>query len=126
LPFKAAEVVGQSIFLNSIKINFIDACIAGSAYYLLLVLNLSTPSIKRRIYYLVFSFLIFFVINTARILFLIFVLSSVPKYFGLAHMTLWYLASTFIVVGIWFLQVKLFDIKEIPFYSDIRYLLKLI
>ena len=39
--------------------------------------------------------------------------------FDITHKIFWYSLSILFVVGIWFLEVKLFKIKSIPFYSDI-------
>ena len=48
---------------------------------------------------------------------------SLPKPSWLAQPeVLWYLGSTLFVIGIWFIEVKLFKIKEIPIYSDIKFL----
>jgi hypothetical protein len=45
-------------------------------------------------------------------------------FFDLLHKILWYFGSVFLTVGIWFLEVYLFKIKEIPFYSDLKFLYK--
>ena len=114
------------ILVNNVPIELISACIAGAAYYLLLVLNLSTPKIKlnTRIKAILFSFAAFLVLNILRI----FVLSCLAvknfSYFDITHTLFWYGFSTIIVVAIWFAEVKIFKIKEIPFYSDIKYLAK--
>lgn len=118
-------LVGNSIFIsNSFDITFIDACIAGAAYYLLLMLNLSTPDIKDRFNAIAFSFATFFAINIFRIfiLGLMYVYSS--SLFSISHKLFWYAGSTIFVVFIWFASVKIFKIKELPFYSDIKYLKK--
>jgi hypothetical protein len=44
--------------------------------------------------------------------------------FDIAHKFLWVIGSVIFVVGIWFITLKLFKIEEIPFYSDLSYLLK--
>ena len=114
------------ILINNIPIELIPACIAGSAYYLLLVLNLSTPKIKlkKRIRAILFSFAAFLILNILRI----FILSSLAvtgfSYFNATHTIFWYGLSTIIVVGIWFIEVKIYKIKKIPFYSDMKFLYK--
>jgi len=113
------------ILLNrTLPIELIRACIAGAAYYLLLILNLSTPGMKTktRIKAIVFSFVAFLVINILRIFILSLVALSGSYLFDITHQLFWYALSTVFVVGIWFVEVKLFKIKEIPFYSDIRFL----
>lgn len=115
-----------NILIHNIPIELIPACIAGSAYYLLLVLNLSTPKIKlkKRICAILFSFAAFLILNILRI----FILSSLAitgfSYFNVTHTIFWYGFSTIIVVGIWFAEVKIYKIKKIPFYSDMKFLYK--
>ena len=115
-----------NILINNVPIELISACIAGSAYYLLLILNLSTPKIKlkTRIYAILLSFAAFLILNILRI----FILGSLAvtgfTYFNVTHAIFWYGFSTIIVVGIWFAEVKIYKIKKIPFYSDIKFLYK--
>jgi exosortase/archaeosortase family protein len=115
------------ILVNSIPIEIIEACVAGSAYYLMLILNLSIPNIKikKRLLLLLFSFSLFFVVNIIRIIVSSSILVSGATWFDFAHRLFWYVGSIVFVVGIWFLSVKLFKIKEIPFYTDIKYLFSL-
>jgi hypothetical protein len=81
---------------------------------------LSIPHIKflKRIYLLAFLFGSLLIFNTLRIV----VLSMVSKVdlFDEIHLFLWYFVSTIFVVLLWFLAVKLFNIKSIPFYSDLE------
>ena len=42
--------------------------------------------------------------------------------FDITHKLFWYFGSIIFVVGIWFIEVKYFKLKEIPFYSDIKLL----
>ncbi|MEM3091090.1 MAG: pacearchaeosortase [Candidatus Pacearchaeota archaeon] len=114
------------IINNSFSIELIEACIAGSAYYFLLILNLSTPKIKlkTRIYGVIFSFLVFLILNILRISILSLIAISGSSFFDITHKIFWYLVSTILVVGIWFLEVKIFKIKEIPFYSDLKTIYK--
>lgn len=116
-------VVGNVINFNSSSIVLIDACIAGSAYLLLLILNLLTPGIKikKRILIFIFSSLIFLIINILRLLITSFFIGS--KTFNVVHMTFWFLSIAF-VAGIWFLSVIVFKIKQVPVYSDIIKILR--
>ncbi len=103
---------------NGIKL--IEACIAGSAYFLLAILNLATPmQIKKRLQSLLFLFGSFLVLNIIRII--IFSTLSVTgfTYFDIAHLLTWYVGSTIIVVAIWFANVKIFSLEAIPAYTDI-------
>lgn len=111
---------------NLIPIELINACIAGSAYYLLLILNLSTPKIKikTRVKAILFSFMVFWLINILRIVILSAMAVSSSPLFDVTHIFLWYGISIILVVGIWFTEVKMFKIKQIPFYSDLKHLFK--
>jgi len=125
--FFDASLIGNMITFDSSSIELIPPCIAGAAYYLLLILNLSTPEIKlkKRIKLIILSFAIFLILNILRIFFLSFLLYSGSDFFEITHKVFWYLISTIFVVGIWFFQVKLYKIKKIPFYSDLKYLINL-
>lgn len=110
-------------FVNSVSVELIDACIAGSAYLLLLLLNLLTAKIKlyKRILLFIVSSAIFFVVNLVRLFFSISMLEK--GFFTALHLTFWFL-SIFFVIAIWFFCVFIFKIKEIPIYSDIKIILR--
>ena len=126
LFYDALLISGKIILINrTIPIELIQACIAGAAYYLLLILNLSTREIKlkTRVKMIAFSFLAFLLVNILRIFILSIIAVSGSSFFDLTHIVFWYGLSTIFVVAIWFAEVKLFRIKTIPFYSDIKFLL---
>lgn len=126
--FFETSLAGNIITLsNSMPIELIGACIAGSAYYLLLILNLSTPEIKfsKRIKMILLAFASLLIINILRIFFLSIMYSSGSSWFNFTHELFWYLGSVVFVVAIWFLEVKHFKIKQIPLYSDINFFWKL-
>jgi exosortase/archaeosortase family protein len=121
--------ISQNIiyFLNhDFSVKIIEACVAGSAYYLLTMLNLSIPGIKlnKRIKMIALSFFALLVANILRIVLLLPIYIHSPSWFDILHKISWYFLSVIFVVGIWFFQVKKFRIKEIPFYSDLKFLLK--
>ncbi|MGD9275793.1 MAG: pacearchaeosortase [Candidatus Pacearchaeota archaeon] len=122
--FLDVKLSGNVISLGHYAIWIIKACIAGSAYYLLFILNLSIPKInlKKRLKMISFSFLVLLAANILRIIILVLLLGSF--WFDFTHKLFWNLLSTIFVVGIWFLEVKLFKIKKIPFYDDIKILYK--
>ncbi len=124
--FFDASLKQNIISIKGLPIELIQACIAGAAYYLLLILNLSTPKIKlkQRIRMIIFSFSFLLILNILRIFFLSLIFLSGNSFFNIAHKLFWYLGSTVFVVGIWFIEVKIFKIKEIPIYSDIKFLYK--
>lgn len=125
--FFDVALVANNLIFSGFTIEIIDACIAGSAYYLLLILNLSIPNIKlkKRLHMIGFAFLALLILNILRIFILGIVMSSFGYYaFDITHKIFWYLISIVIVIAIWFTEVKLYKIKEIPFYSDMKFLYK--
>lgn len=112
--------------MNNPSIEIIPACIAGSAYYLLLILNLSLQKIKlqKRLNMIFIAFFAFLIINILRVFLLSTIFIMDFSWFDIAHKLFWYIGSIIFVIGIWFAEMKLFKIKEIPFYSDIKFLYK--
>jgi exosortase/archaeosortase family protein len=100
--------------------------VAGAAYYLLFMLNLSVPKIKvlRRMAILSIAFISFFIVNILRIFFLSVIYYYDFPFSDIVHEFSWYFGSIILTVGIWFSEVYLFKIKEIPFYSDLNYFYK--
>ena len=119
-----ATLLGKVIFVGNYPspIEIVDACVAGSAYYLLLIFNLSIPNIKfsKRVKMVAFAFFSFLIINIIRIVILASIFVLRPDLFDISHKLSWYVGSIILVVGIWFIEVKKFNIKDIPFYSDIK------
>ena len=128
--FKEILLVGNTFQIsNEFFIEIIPSCIAGSAYYLLFILNFSIPKIKikKRIKMLLFSFVFLLILNIFRIVILSLIFVYFPaetNLFDITHKFFWYFGTTIFVVLIWFIEVKTFKIKEIPIYSDIKYLYK--
>ena len=113
------------IINNRTFIQIIPACIAGSAYLLLLILNLSVPmKLKKRMYLIFISFFILLILNILRISTLSVLFHHNFIFFDFTHKLFWYLLSTIFVVLIWLFIVRYYSIKEIPVYSDVRYLMK--
>jgi len=124
--FSPTITIANTIIFNSITIQLIPACIAGSAYYLLLILTLTTPNIKlnKTIKILFTSFITLFILNISRIIILTFANQTI--YFESLHIIFWYIFSTIFVIAIWIFNIKFYKIKNIPVYSDLKYLVKLI
>lgn len=117
----SASVVGNVISIAGNDIAIIDACVAGSAYYLLLILNLTTRiKAKQRFNSLLFSFSSLLILNILRIFFLSILLVENFAFFDITHKLFWYAISIIFVVGIWFMAVWLFKIKNVPVYDDIQ------
>lgn len=114
------------VISNYFIIEIIGACVGISAYYLLLLLNLSTRNIKlsKRLKMIAISFVILLVLNVARIVGLSFLYIHSLPFFDITHKLFWYLFSTLFVVAVWFSEVKFFKIKDIPFYSDLKLIYK--
>lgn len=114
IKIKANIIYGPKI------IEIIPACIGASAYYLILILNLSTPNIdvKKRLFSIIFMFFSFFVFNFFRLLILISLeFIGFNTYFY--HKFLWYFGSTIFVFLLWLINIKIFKIKKIPIVSDV-------
>lgn len=119
--FYDSAVQGSSIFVAHTQIELISACIAGSAYYLLLLLNFSLPlNWKKRVLSLGFSFALFLAINILRISIFSLLYINEFKYFNFAHLLFWYVLSGVIVSAVWLSTIKMFKIKDIPFYTDLK------
>ncbi|MBU3923514.1 MAG: pacearchaeosortase [Nanoarchaeota archaeon] len=118
-------VTNNAIILNNTMIKIVPACVAGSAFYLLLLLILSTENIKpkTRTKAIITALIAFFILNILRILILIPMIST--QYFETAHWIFWHLISTIFVVGTWFAVVKIYKIKSIPICSDIKFIIHL-
>lgn len=121
-----AVLLGENtIFYNGHYIEIVSACIAGSAYYLLLILNLTTPmQTKKRIKSISFIIISFLILNIFRIVIFAHLYDSGFNYFDLAHKAVWYFGSTFLVVLIWFANVFIFRIHAIPIYTDVRNIIR--
>ena len=124
--FTKATISENIITTQNFQVQLIPACIAGSAYYLLLILNLSTPDIKlnKRLKILLLSFLSLLILNILRILFLISINKTIL--FNPLHEIFWYAISTIFVIAIWIFLVKKYKIKNTPAYDDLRFLSKLV
>lgn len=114
------------VLSNLVNIEIISACVAGSAYYLLLILNLSIQKIKliKRIKMILFSFTALLVVNILRIFFLSLVYVYEVSLFDITHRLFWYLGSTIFVILIWLLEIYIFKVYKIPFVQDLKFLYK--
>jgi exosortase/archaeosortase family protein len=125
--YKEAIIQNASIIFNNIKIELVEACIAGAAYFMLYILNLTTPmKPKKRVYSLMFSFVLFFIINIVRIFIFAILFNNNFSLFNILHMITWYFLSAFIVFLVWVITIKKFKIEDIPVRDDIREIGKVI
>lgn len=118
-----SSVQGITILIDNMpKIELVEACIASSAYFLLLLLNLSIPMKPRtRIFSIIFSAVLFLAINIVRILIFSLLYLNNFKYFDITHLFFWYVVSGVIVFFVWLSTIKTFKIRNIPFVSDIKF-----
>lgn len=122
--FFSANLNGNIINISGFTIELIPACIAGSAYYLLFVLNMIVPnlSIKKRTGMILFAFTSLLLLNLLRILGLVLLALYSLAFFDIAHKFFWYFLNIILVTIIWFAEVLIFKVKGIPFYTDVIYL----
>jgi len=123
--FFEVSLTGTTINIAScFPIEVIGACVGGGAYFLLLFLNISLPEIKfpKRIKMIAFAFASFLIINILRIFLLSLMYYSSSPFLEILHKFFWYIGSVLFVVGIWFVEVKIFKLKQVPIYSDLKFL----
>jgi len=120
--FTKTVLEGNIIHLSNVGIEIVPACVAGSAFYLLLMLLMSTANIRpqTRIKAIITALVMLFVLNILRILILIPMANA--SYFEIVHWIFWHFVSIIFVVIVWFSIIKMFKIKEVPIYSDIKYI----
>lgn len=120
------EVRSYTLFLDGHVLDFIPACVATSAYYLLTLLVLLTKDVKlktRAYLFLSGSFLIL-LMNIIRIDILLYVLLNMGEnWFEKAHIFFWQFLSSIYVAAVWIFLTYKFKVKSIPVYSDFKFLL---
>jgi len=115
--FNETIILDSYILFGDSLLEIAKSCIAGSAYYLLFVLAMAIPLVLlKRIKLILFCFISFFLVNVIRIVVMAFILKT--PYFEWIHLFLWHIFSTIFLILIWFGAVKIFKIKEVPFYTD--------
>ena len=115
----------STIFVSGSYIDIVEACVAGAAYFLLIVLNMTTPMpVKTRIKSLAIIIFSFLIINIIRIVVFIALYNSGYDYFDITHKIVWYAGSTLLIVVIWFSQDLILKLKVIPLYTDIKSVIK--
>jgi len=124
-PFYKVTVAGTFIYVKGVTTQIARSCVAASAYYLLFLLTWSTAEIqpRKRLYALLISFSSLFILNIARMVFLVSIIEK--PYFDTVHWILQNLTSVVAVVAIWITVTHLLKIKTLPFYSDLKYIYSL-
>ncbi|MBR9704892.1 pacearchaeosortase, partial [Candidatus Pacearchaeota archaeon] len=70
------------------------------------------------------SILMLLIINIIRIIFFSILYHQSTPFVDFTHKLFWYIISTILVVVIWFINVKIYKIKKIPFYTDLKTIIK--
>jgi exosortase/archaeosortase family protein len=120
------HVNGYNLSINGQGLEFVPACVATSAYYLLALLVLLTKDIKLkdRFYIFVSGGLLILLMNLIRIDILIYLLVEFGKnWFESVHIIFWHFVSSIYVVAVWIFLTYKFKIKSVPVYSDFKFLL---
>lgn len=121
------NVKGYILFLDGQSLEFIPACVATSAYYLLTLLVLLTKDvkIKTRFYLFLSGSLLIFLMNVIRIDILLYILLKFGEnWFERFHIFFWHFVSSIYVAAVWIFLAYKFKLKSIPVYSDFKFLLK--
>jgi exosortase/archaeosortase family protein len=123
--YGAVYLPGNIIFFKGYYASIVPACVAGAAYYLLLILNLSTPmNLRKRSISIIILIISFLFLNILRITIFAMLFSIGYKYFDLTHTLTWYIGSTLLVALIWFGNVYTLKIESIPVYTDIKRIIR--
>ena len=127
-PILGAYSIPHAIqILGGTTINIVKYCVTSSAYYLLAILTILTKgiSITKKIKMFLIGSLLIFIMNIARIIFLIIIMiRSNQELFQLTHNTLSAALSIFYVILVWIFLSIIFKVKSIPIYTDIKDLIK--
>jgi len=122
-------IIDNTIIINNIKLVFIPACTAASAYLLLALLILTTKDIsfKKSIKIFIIGSLAILTANIIRILVLIIILVNLNyNTFQTIHLFFWKILSSIFVVILWIYLTKKYKIKTIPIYSDLKQIINTI
>lgn len=123
--FYDATLNGEVISVAGHTLRFIPACVAAAAYLLLSILILLTKDLDFWMIVKLFlaGSLLIFAMNIIRLEMLMFVLLEFGKdYFDTLHLFFWKIVASVYVALVWVFLVYRFRIKEVPLYSDLRFL----
>lgn len=127
LIFYNPIINGNYLTIHNINFEFVEACIVPYAYYFFWVLSLLTKDIvlKTRIKIIFYGFSLIFIMNIVRIFILINLAINYGFYwFDLIHMVFWKFLSGIYVALVWIFLIKVYNIKSIPVYDDLKTLYK--
>ncbi len=118
---------GNFLIINNIKFEFVEACIVTYAYYFFWVLVLLTKEIRLKIRFemLFFGFILIFLMNVFRIGLVIYLgISHGFFWFNLVHLIFWKFIMGVYVALIWIFLIKVYSIKSVPIWDDLKFLYK--
>lgn len=127
LFFYSPILRGNTLAISGIQFEFVEACVASLAYFLLWVLVWWTREIqlKIRLKIVFLGFLLIYIANLLRILVLTIIAVSYSfNLFTKLHLLVWNILSGIFVAVIWIILTRKYRIKSIPIYDDIKHFLK--
>lgn len=122
----SVNVEGYTLLIDGQNLEFIPACVATSAYYLLALLVLLTKDLKlkMRLFLFLLGSLMILTLNIIRIDILLYVLLNLGEnWFEKFHIFFWQFLSSVYVAAVWIFLTYKFKIKFVPVYSDLKFLL---
>lgn len=121
-----SALVGTKLLTFTNSFDFVPACTAASAYMLLAFLVLLTKDIRpvERLKMFVYGSLAILAFNLVRIELLLFFFFKFNQAYPAVHLFFWKFMSTVFVVAVWLILAKIYKIKSIPIYSDLKYILR--
>ncbi|MFH1065562.1 MAG: pacearchaeosortase [Nanoarchaeota archaeon] len=122
--FVPSALIGTKIMTLMDSFEFIPACVATSAYILLALLVLLTKDISRseRLQMVIYGWLAILAFNILRIELLLLTYFRLETAFDTIHLFVWKFMSTAFVVLLWLGLARLYKVKAIPVYSDLRHI----
>jgi exosortase/archaeosortase family protein len=127
LPLKPVVTEAAKYTIRGQPIEIIPACIALLAYILLAILVLATKDIplKKAVKMFLFGSFILLLINVIRIDLLVYLLIFAGKnLFESVHLVFWKIISGIVVVLVWVYLTRKYEVKTIPVYSDVKFLIR--
>lgn len=118
-------LIGTKLITIGNTFSFVPACTAASAYLLLALLILLTKGMSwmRRIELFVWGSLGILAFNIFRIELLLLFFFNVSSAYSTLHLLFWKFLSTLFVFLLWIMMTKRFKIRNVPIYSDLKYIL---
>ena len=126
--FMPSALVGTKIVTVMDSFELIPLYVATSAYLLLAILILLTKDISpsERFQMFVYGSLAILAFNILRIELLLLTYFSLNTAYDSLHLFVWKFMSTAFVVLLWLGLARLYKVKAIPVYSDLRHIMSMI